>query len=98
MIRAACLPFLLVVAACAPDPGFRGAHPAASYQSDLAACQSQAAAEADRIAKTRLYLFMTYPVSRLVIERQQVRVCLRGRGYIETTERGLAGTVVSRLG
>ena len=63
---------------CADDPGL-GSGPA--YEADLAACQQSASDIAGTIAKRRFYTFATYPISTLIIERNQLRDCMEQKGH-----------------
>jgi len=63
------------------DPGLRDGHAEAAYASDLKACQASAPDAADQFVKRRFYTFMTYPVSKWIAERRDMRQCLEGKGY-----------------
>lgn len=78
MTRLPALALLCLLAGCAYNPGF-GHGPA--YQEALSACQKTASQQADTIVKRRFYTFVTYPVSKPIIARREVRDCLTGKGW-----------------
>ena len=76
---------LLVVAACVYAPPNAADTAKPTYQSDLAACQTSGDKEAHRLVMSKGGLFLTYPISILVEEHLQLRMCMRDKGYITRT-------------
>jgi hypothetical protein len=66
---------------CAYDPPMQADHASPAYKANLHACRETAHKEADRIVKARGLLFLTYPVSLLIVRRIQLRKCMQGKGY-----------------
>ena len=80
----AALGALLLAAGCGDYvPVVQADHDSPRYAADVEACQTQGANEADRRVKARGPLFLTYPVSFPIIEREQITACMHGRGYAD---------------
>lgn len=77
------LPVVLVLASCAAyDPPMRADHASAQYRADLATCQKDGTAAADKRSKAYGYLFLSYPVSYPFVRRDEIRKCMQGKGYV----------------
>lgn len=72
LLLAGCGDFVPVVQADRDSPKFL---------SDLSACQTEGADAADRRVKARGPLFLTYPVSFPLTEREEITACMQKRGY-----------------
>jgi hypothetical protein len=82
MLKPAAFAATLLLAGCGDyAPYVKADRDSPKFAADVAACQDQGAAEADRRAKARGPLFMTYPVSYPILERQQIAACMHARGY-----------------
>lgn len=82
------LPWLIVpiaaLAGCGDYvPAVKADHDSPRYVADVAACQDQGDAEADKRAKKRGPYFLTYPVSFPLLERQAIDDCMHARGYVD---------------
>lgn len=78
---------------CAYDPPMQADHGSPAYKTNLHACRETAHKEADRIVKSRGPLFLTYPVSLVIVQRIQLRKCMEGKGYKLEAERRAHPTV-----
>jgi hypothetical protein len=73
---------LLAVAACGYSPPNAADAARPAYRSDLAACQDSGDKEAHHLVMNRGGYFLTYPISFFVVEHNQVRKCMVGKGYV----------------
>lgn len=71
----------LLVAGCAYAPPNSADRARPSYAADLAACQTSGDKEAHRLVMSLGGLFLTYPISLLIVEHRQTRKCMDGKGY-----------------
>ena len=80
-VRACVLMAGVLLAGCAYDPPVQADHAAPKYEADLAKCRKQAALAAGRIANATPQSSIRSLFASDEPERQDIRECMRGRGY-----------------